>query len=154
MGHKLIRKRITIYSHSVIESYISIASRLRDVPPFPHLPKTVGSRATELNSEVNSTCPPLLLYPSKTVLIEQEVEHAHRDHAALIAQGLHHVAHEHDFLEAVIDAEQGGLLLGGLLGSPHLQRRLDVDAVGAPVGDKVDLELFANVPALIADASL
>lgn len=102
---------------------------------------------------MNSTWP-LLLYPNKAVLIEQEVEHTHCDHAPLVTQGLHHVAHQHDLSEAVVDAEQRGLLLGRLLGRPHLQRRLDVDAVGASVGDEVHLELLAQVSALLADAFL
>ena len=96
----------------------------------------------------------LLLYPSKAVLVEQEVEHAHRDYAVLVAQGPHHIVHKHNLLEAVADAEQGGLLLSRLLGGPHHQRRLDVNAVGTPVGNEVYLELLANVPALLANAFL
>lgn len=110
-----------------------------DVSPFTGINRIFDAR---MNSKMNSTWP-LLLYPNKAVLIEQEVEHAHRDHAPLVAQGLHHVAHEYDLPEAVVDAEQGGLFLDSLLRSPHLQRRLDVDAVGASVGDEVHLELLA-----------
>lgn len=50
----------------------------------------------ELRPKLNSTEPLLLLYPSKAVLIEQEVKHAHCDHAPPIKQGLHHIVHEHD----------------------------------------------------------
>lgn len=51
-----------------------------------------------MNSKMNSTWP-LLLYPNKAVLIEQEVEHTHCDHAPLVTQGLHHVAHQPTFLK-------------------------------------------------------
>ena len=83
------------------------------VSPFTRISRFLSTRV-ELKSELNVAHPNL--YPSKAVLVEQEVEHAHRDHAPLVAQGLHHVAHEHDLLEAVVDAERGGLLPDGLLG--------------------------------------
>ena len=39
------------YSHSVIKSCISMASRLRGAPPFPHLLESGGFRIPKLNSK-------------------------------------------------------------------------------------------------------
>ena len=45
------------------------------------------------------------------VLVVQEVKHTYRGHAML-------AAHEDGLLEAVVNAEQRSLLLGGFLGHP------------------------------------
>lgn len=70
--------------------------------------------------------------------MQQEVVHAHGEH----------VAHEDDLLEAAVDAVEGGLPLGDLLGRGHLVGGLEVDAVAPEVCHEVGLELLADALAL------